>query len=218
MGLLATLPRATRGHLGASNNSLTRATRGYLQREGVVVRRPGGGLFAPEVQVEGYRRHLAVLTLMLDGNSRWRFTDQLETRETMAGRLWLSGQSTFRPGRETVPLRPFLPPFTQGRQPAPGTEQTEGPAAPPPTPAQERLPLPGEIRRRGTAGLVFALESRFVVGDPPAPAYRKGAGGTLWLAGASRFTLLDVGEPPRNQSDDEIAIIAALLAQEIDNG
>lgn len=205
MGLLATLPRATRGHLGEANNTLTRATRGYLQREAVVVRRPGGGLFAPLAQVEGYRRIEAVLGIMLDGNSRVRFIDELETYQSMSGRLWLSGRSAFTTGRQSVVLRPFLPLPSQGELPLQ-------------EPAAEGQAGPAPITRKGTAGLVFALESRFTVGEAPAPEYRQGAAGTLWLDGGSRFQAFEIEVEQQRGGDDEIAIIAALLAQEIDRG
>ena len=60
MGLLATLPRATRGHLGASNRTLTRATRGWLQAATAVqvVRRAGGLFITHPEEIECFRRNL----------------------------------------------------------------------------------------------------------------------------------------------------------------
>lgn len=208
MGLLATLPRATRGHLGAANNSLTRATRGYLQGEEEVVRRPGGGLFAPLLQPsEGRRRIKAVLTIMLDGNSRFRFIDELETRIKSSGWLWLTARSEFERGsRATVRLRSISPAPRQA-----GTSQT------PPDDADARaIPTPTPATRRSKAGLVLALDSRIRTVEAPAPVYRERQGGSLWFDGASRFQRFEIEMPRPNNDDEEIALIAAMLQEQID--
>lgn len=219
MGLLATLPRATRGHLGAANNSLTRATRGYLQGEEEIPRRPGGGLFAPEIQPsEGRRRIKAVLSIMLDGNSRWRFEDELETRIKSSGWLWLTARSEFTRGsRAPVRLRSISPePQPAGiRPPTPLNMQT---AAATDAADATVIPTPTTARRRSKAGLVLALESRYRLLEAPATTYLERAAGTIWLGGASRFQRFDIDVPSAGNQDDEIALIAALLAQEIGNG
>lgn len=208
MGLLATLPRATRGHLGAANNSLTRATRGYLQGEEEIVRRPGGGLYAPLLQPsEGRRRIKAVLTIMLDGNSRFRFIDELDTRIKSSGWLWLTARSEFKRGsRAPVRLRSLSPaPTPAGIRPTP-TDAADARAIPTLTPAT----------RRSKAGLVLALDSRITTVEAPAPVYRERQGGGLWLSGASRFREFQVEIPKRKNDDEEIALIAALLQEQID--
>lgn len=218
MGLLATLPRATRGHLGAANNSLTRATRGYLQVAGGPPRRPGGGLFAPEVPpAEMFRSEDAILTLMLDGNSRVQLSGELETNIQIAGRLWITGASKSSAGQARIRLATSDGAAVARDQSVTTTEQLQLDAEP--RSLQADTTAPPLIHRRGTAGLVLAQESRAAWREAPAPDQAESAAGTLWLAGASRFRSFVIDIPTDNsagQQDEEIVLIAALLRQELD--
>ena len=213
MGLLATLPRATRGHLGAANNSLTRATRGYLQ--GVqVVRRPGGGLFAPPLKITEPRRRIKTLLLLaLDGNSHWQITRNLEIILKPSGRLWLTGASVIRLGRRaSIQLRAISPRPELVRPIKPIAEDAEPVAAPI---LRRRL---ATIHRRGSAGVVISLDSRIKVSKALAPIRIEGAGGGLWIDARSKIRRFQIEIDTNNRSDEEIMLIAALLAKEIGNG
>jgi hypothetical protein len=213
MGLLATLPRATRGHLGAANDSLTRATRGYLQDQEVVVRRPGGGLFAPEieVEVEFFRQHESRLQLHLDGASDFALHSADDAHEILTGRLWLNGHSLTRLSERAIPLRAITSPSR-----TPPALRTATPITP--TRLQPARSLVNVTSRRvaGTAGVVVALQSAIRVGKAPRPTFPERTGGALWLDGASRFRPIDLGLPQEPRTKDQIAIIAAMLAEILD--
>lgn len=218
MGLLATLPRATNGHLGAANRALTRATHGWLQTGQLAPRRPGGGLFAPVLpESEQYRRIVSVLCIGIDGNSSFALVSDQDQHEKLTGRLWLNGASGIQTGREepdvlrVVEAPPSLRVETADEDPQasePTDARTDIPATPGPV---------GQTRIRGRAGLVLAAESRFNEIDPPATTYAELAGGTLWFGGGSRFTALDVGIDVTDKSDEELTLIIAML-QEMING
>jgi hypothetical protein len=215
MGLLATLPRATRGHLGAANRALTRATRGYLQIAGVARRRVSGGLFAPELpETEPYRRLTSVLIIGLDGNSDLAFGDRDDRIEVMTGRIWLDGGTTFTPGRQAPRLRvvdsmesasaPTPSPTAAPAQPEGEPEALVAPAKRQPDPRSTHIALGG--------GLVLASESRAQGGEAPTPVRADLAGGSLWLSGETRFRRLEIDVPGSN-SDEELALIIAMLEE-----
>jgi hypothetical protein len=213
MGLLATLPRATRGHLGASNRTLTRATRGWLQAATAVqvVRRAGGLFITHPEEIEWYRRHDSVLYLTLEGASRARQQTGEGQRIQAILEVTLDGTSTARqiarPRPTPVPAAPSVP----QRQPT-----VSAPAAPAPAAAQP-APAPGAPQRhRLTQRVTSALEidaatSARLLAIPQAPQSARLAG-ALSLDGVSRSRLID------KRTDDEIVIITALLAKELDHG
>ncbi len=213
MGLLATLPRATRGHLGAANDTLTRASRGYLQDVEVVVRRPGGGLFAPEieVEVEFFRQHESRLQLHLDGASDFALRGQDHAHEILTGRLWLNGHSRTRLSDRAIPLRAITSPSRR-----PPALRVVTPAAPTrPQPARSFVNV-AHRRIAGRAGLVVDLHSAIRIGRAPRPAFPERTGGALWLDGGSRFREIDVGLAQEPRTKDQIAIITAMLAEILD--
>lgn len=213
MGLLATLPRATRGHLGNANNSLTRATRGWIQSEaGVIpepVRRAGGGLRL--IEPEWYRVQDSIFYLTLDGFTTAAIRDPQILVADSQIELELTGRTTARmiePARETPRLAPV----------------TASPPRPRAVATQRAAPVPASVAPAGdaerhilTQGVTTALEvdakSDARVLDQSPSTQGISLRGSLWLSGESRFNLIEPAP-----GDDELVIITALLAKELDHG
>jgi len=210
MGLLATLPRATRGHLGDANDSLTRATRGYLQNAAAVipepVRRAGGGLRL--IEPEWYRAQDSIFYLTLDGFT----TAALEDGQTLVAdsqiELELTGRTT---ARMIEPARTRPAPVTAS-PPKPQAVATRKAASSPPPAA----PAGDAERHRLTQSVTTALEidakSDARVLDPTPSTQGISLRGSLWLSGESRIEVTQQG------TDDELVVITALLAKELDRG
>ncbi len=145
MGLVSTLPRATRGHLGTAHNTLTRATRGYLQITGAAPpRRRAGGLYAPfEPPPEPtYRREDLTLALRLDLTLEAVFRSGREHHELVVLSLGIDAELNATTGRAAlVTPPPPTPPKTYWARDSAGRQPVEGPLGQPRT-ADETTPVP----------------------------------------------------------------------------
>jgi hypothetical protein len=221
MALLATLPRATRGHLGASNNTLTRSTRGWLQSAvGVVVRRPSGGLFVTPPPVEFYREERSLLVIQLDLVARVVLTDPLvtEVREPMVMALDMVGEPRLEKNLAQVlpfPSPKVTPQGTPAQAPAKSNATAEPAAAiAEPAPAPQRHPLTLEGKLAG--GLWLDMGGEPVLEGPPPDLVPEIAQAGLYinLGGTVELT------PPiiRRDRDEDLVLLAAMLEKELNNG